>query len=147
MGTVHPMQLTPTIAVHMTAALGALVVGPLALWARRSARQRPHLHRAFGYAWVTLMVVAATSALFIRDFRLPNIGGYTPIHLLVPVTFTSLFFAFRYLVRNDIAGHRKTMQGLYFGACVAAGAFTLLPSRYLGQLVWGQWLGLIPLTT
>lgn len=147
MGTVHPMQLTPTIAVHMTAALGALVVGPLALWARKSASQRPRLHRAFGYAWVTLMVVAATSALFIRDYRLPNIGGYTPIHLLIPVTFTSLFFAFRYLVRNDIAGHRKTMQGLYFGACVAAGAFTLLPSRYLGQLVWGQWLGLIPLTT
>jgi uncharacterized membrane protein len=30
----------------------------------------------------------------------------------------------------------------YFGACVAAGAFTLLPGRILGQLVWGQWLGL-----
>jgi len=141
------MQLTPTIAVHMTAALGALVVGPIALWARRGSTQRPRLHRAFGYAWVTLMVVAATSALFIRDFRLPNIGGYTPIHLLIPVTFASLFFAFLYLVRKDIARHRKTMQGLYFGACVTAGAFTLLPGRYLGQLVWGQWLGLITLTT
>jgi hypothetical protein len=26
---------------------------------------------------------------------------------------------------------------------VVAGAFTLLPSRFLGNLVWGQWLGLI----
>jgi uncharacterized membrane protein len=34
------------------------------------------------------------------------------------------------------------MQGLYFGACVVAGAFTLLPQRYLGSLLWGQ-LGLI----
>jgi hypothetical protein len=24
-----------------------------------------------------------------------------------------------------------------------AGAFTLLPGRFLGQLVWGQWLGLL----
>ncbi len=140
------MQLTPTIAIHMTAALGALLIGPVALWARKGSAQRPRLHRAFGYAWVTLMVLAAASALFIRDYRLPNIAGYTPIHLLVPVTVWSLVGGFWYLARKDIVRHRKTMQGLYFSACVGAGAFTLLPSRYLGQLVWGQWLGLIQIT-
>jgi len=31
------MQMTPLIAVHMTAALGAIATGPLALWARRAA--------------------------------------------------------------------------------------------------------------
>ena len=136
------MQLTPVIAIHMTAALGALVTGPIALWARKGAAQRPRLHRAFGYAWVTLMLATAISALFIRDFSLPNIAGYTPIHLLVPVTFFGLFGAFWFLAKKNIAGHRKTMQRLYFQACIGAGAFTLLPSRYLGQLVWGQWLGL-----
>jgi uncharacterized membrane protein len=35
------MQLTPVIAIHMTAALGALVTGPIALWARKGAAQRP----------------------------------------------------------------------------------------------------------
>jgi uncharacterized membrane protein len=35
------------------------------------------------------------------------------------------------------------MLGLYLGACIGAGVFTLLPSRILGQLVWGQWLGLL----
>lgn len=54
------MQLTPIVAVHMTAALGALATGPVALWARRSRTQHPKLHRAFGYAWVTLMIVTAT---------------------------------------------------------------------------------------
>jgi len=140
------MQLTPTIAVHMTAALGALVLGPVALWARRGAQQRPRLHRAAGYAWVTLMIVAAVSALFIRDFRLPNVLGYTPIHLLIPITFGSLITAFWHLSRRNIRGHRLSMQGLYLGACVGAGLFTLLPGRYLGELVWGQWLGLMPLT-
>lgn len=136
------MQLTPLIAVHMTTALAAIATGPIALWARKGRTQHPRLHRAFGYAWVTLMLVAATSALFIRDFELPNIAGYTPIHLLIPVTFFMLFTAFRFLAHNNITGHRKTMQRLYLGACVVAGGFTLLPGRYLGHLVWSQWLGL-----
>lgn len=134
------MQLTPVIALHMGAALAALAIGPVALWARKGATQRPRLHRLAGYTWVVLMVVTALSALFIRDFQLPNIAGYTPIHLLVPFTLFSLCGAFWFLARKNIAGHRKTMQQLYFGACVGAGAFTLLPGRYLGQLVWGQWL-------
>lgn len=136
------MQLTPLIAVHMTAALGALVTGPVALWARRGRRQRPRLHRAFGHAWVTLMLVTALSAVFIRDPSLPNVAGYTPIHLLVVVTLAGLFMSFRFLARGDIAAHRKTMQGLYVGACLVAGILALLPSRFLGHLVLAQWLGL-----
>jgi uncharacterized membrane protein len=137
------MQLTPLIAVHMTAALAAIATGPIALWARRGGTQRPKLHRAFGYAWVTLMLVAATSAIFIpsRD-GFPHLGPFGPIHLLVLVVYFSLFGAFWFLAKGDIRGHRKTMQGLYIGACVVAGGFTLLPSRYLGNLVWGS-LGLI----
>ena len=135
------MQLTHTIALHMSAALGALLIGPVALWARLGKRQRPKLHRAFGYAWVTLMLVTALSAVFIRDYQLPNVAGYTPIHLLVPLTLYGLFGAFWYLHHKDFDKHRSAMQKLYFGACVGAGAFTLMPQRYLGQLVWGHWLG------
>lgn len=137
------MLLTPLIAIHMSAALGALVLGPVALWARKGARARPRLHRAFGYAWVTLMLASALSAVFIRDYSLPNVAGYTPIHLLVPVTLVALFGAFRFLARGNINGHRKVMQKLYFGSCIVAGGFTLLPGRYLGNLVFGQWLGLV----
>lgn len=131
------MQLTPVIAIHLSAALGALALGPVALWARRSRTQHPRLHRAFGYAWVTLMLATAISAVFIRDFRLPNLAGYTPIHLLVPLTLLGLVGAFWKLAQRDIAGHRFVMQQLYFWACIVAGGFTLLPDRYLGRLVWG----------
>ncbi len=137
------MQLTPLIAVHMTAALGAIAIGPVALWARRGAKQRPKLHRAFGYAWVTLIVAAAISAIFIRDYGLPNIAGYTPIHLLIPVTFYFLFRAFQWLAQGNIAGHRKAMQQLYISAFLVARGFTLLPNRYLGNLVFHQWLPLV----
>ena len=131
------MNLTPVIAVHMTAALGALAIGPVALWARSGARPRPRLHRAFGYAWVTLMVVAALSAIFIRDHRILNIAGFTPIHLLVPLTFATLVGAFRALALGQIARHRKLMRSLYWGACVVAGAFTLMPGRYLHGVLFG----------
>ncbi|MEO6623742.1 MAG: DUF2306 domain-containing protein [Burkholderiaceae bacterium] len=137
------MQLTPIIAVHITAATLAVATGPIALWARKGREQRPRLHRAFGYAWVTLMLVAAFSSVFILDFSLPNLAGYTPMHLLVPVVLGMLFAAFRFLSLGSINGHRKTMQRLYLGACVVAGGFTLLPSRYLGQLLWGEWLAIL----
>jgi len=136
------MQLTPVIAVHLSAMLGAVAIGPFVMWARRGAIQHPRLHRAFGYAWVTLMLAASASAMFIRDYTLPNIAGYTPIHLLVPVVLAMLFGAFYMLARGNIRGHRYFMVGLYIGACLLSGAFTLAPHRYLGQLVWGQWLGL-----
>jgi uncharacterized membrane protein len=139
----NAMNLTPLIAVHLSAALGSVALGPVALWARKGAKQRPRLHRAFGYAWVTLMAATAVSAIFVRDFHLPNLGGYTPIHLLVPVTLLALIGAFYALAKGNIRGHRATMQCLYGGACLVAGAFTLLPGRFLGQLVWGQWLGLV----
>jgi uncharacterized membrane protein len=136
------MQMSPVIAVHMTVALAAIATGPVALWARSGPHPHPRLHRAFGYAWVTLMVITAVSAIFIRDHSLPNLAGYTPIHLLVPVTLLSLFGAFWKLGQRDFAGHRKIMQRLYFFSCLVTGAFTLLPQRYLGQLLWSQ-LGLI----
>ncbi|MDB5896083.1 MAG: putative rane protein, partial [Rhodoferax sp.] len=129
--------------VHLTTALGALVTGPVALWARRGRTQRPRLHRAFGHAWVTLILATALSALFIRDWTRPNIAGYSPIHVLIPVTLGMLFLSFSHLVRGNITGHRKLMQRLYVSTCIVAGGFTLLPSRYLGHLLWSDWLGLV----
>lgn len=137
------MQLTPTIAIHMSLALTAVAIGPVAQWARLGRTLRPQIHRAFGYAWVTCMLGAALTGLFIRDFHLPNVWGYTPIHLLIPLTLFTLYRAFRYLSENNITGHRRSMQWLYFWACIVTGAFTLLPGRFLGQRVWGEWLGWI----
>ena len=131
------MQLTPTIAIHMSAALSALLIGPWALWARQGARPRPRLHRAAGYAWVTMMLAAAITGIFIRDFTLPNLWGYTPIHLLIPLTFTSLFFGMKAMLEKRHEAHRKTMQKLYWLGCVTPFIFTLLPSRLLGSWVFG----------
>ncbi len=130
-------MLTPIIASHMTFALSAVAIGPFALWTRLGATVRPRWHRAFGYAWTTCMLGAAVTGLFIRDYNLPNIAGFTPIHILIPVTFFSLWRAFSYLSQGKIRRHKLTMQWTYGMACVGAGVFTQLPVRYLGQMLWG----------
>lgn len=135
------MSLTPLIALHLSVALAAVVIGPFAFWARLGRTVRPRWHRALGYAWFSCMAVTVLSALFIRSHDLPNIAGYTQLHLLVPATAFLLYRGLSAVMRGDIALHRRTMLRVYIGACLVAGAFTLLPSRYLGQLIWGQWLG------
>ncbi|UWE18869.1 DUF2306 domain-containing protein [Herbaspirillum huttiense] len=135
------MSLTPLIALHLSVALAAVVIGPFAFWARLGRTVRPRWHRALGYAWFSCMAVTVLSALFIRSHDLPNIAGYTPLHLLVPATAFLLYRGLSAVMRGDIALHRRTMLRVYIGACLVAGAFTLLPSRYLGQLIWGQWPG------
>ena len=133
------MTLTPVIAVHVSFALGALVLGPVALTARKGSP----LHRASGYAWVVLMLGAAISSAFIRDFRLPNLMGYTPIHIFTVATIVGVTAAVIFAVRRNIAMHKRIMWRTYVGGCVGAGLFALLPSRLLGDLVWHQLLALV----
>jgi uncharacterized membrane protein len=136
-------DFSPVIAIHMTTAILAVLVGPWAIWARKGGVQRPKLHRAFGYAWVTCMVIAAISAIWISSPHVPNIAGFSAIHLLIPFTLVMLVVAFRALALGNIRVHRITMVNIYIGACIVAGAFTLTPKRFLGNLIWHQWLGWI----
>jgi uncharacterized membrane protein len=137
------MFLTPLVAIHMTCALIAVAVGPVALWARLGRRQHPIVHRAFGYAWVTLMILVAVSAIFIRGGSGPRWAGFSPIHLLIPFVLLNLAAAFYALSRGRVEAHRRHMQYTYFGSCVVAGLFTLVPGRLLGDWLWHTTLGLI----
>ncbi len=127
-------SLSPQIIIHLAAALAATVIGPLALMARWRT-QRPKLHRAFGYAWVTLMLITALSALFIHS-HFPMWGRFSWIHLLIPVTLIGLFGAFWFLAKGNVRAHKFTMLSLYTSACLITGALTFLPDRFLGQFIW-----------
>jgi uncharacterized membrane protein len=131
-------DLAPAVLVHLFLAGGALAVGPVALALRKGSRG----HRGIGYAWVTLMAGAALSSVFIRDFRLPNVFGYTPIHLLTVATFVGIGLGLRHIANRNLTRHRRTMQ-LTYVAALLAGAFALLPTRYLGSLIWHHTLGWI----
>ena len=129
--------LSPAVLLHLCFALCAVLLGPVALWARKGSRT----HRMFGYFWVGAMVGSAVSCLVIHGGGLPNIAGWSPIHLLSVGALVGISTSVWQVSRGHIAAHRKTMQRTYLGACVVAGLFTLTPSRFLGDLLWHQTLG------
>jgi uncharacterized membrane protein len=97
------MQLTPLLAIHIAAALSAVVLGPFALWARLVGKARPKLHRAFGYAWVTMMLATATTAIWVKtDVVKPRWNGYSAIHLLIIVIYVFMVIGFWCLSRGNI---------------------------------------------
>ena len=132
-------SLSPAIVVHLVFAASALVLGPVALSARKGSR----FHRSLGYAFVTLIVGASLSSIFIRDFKMPNLWGYTPIHILTVGALVGVGMALVAIARRNFAWHKRGMWSVYLGACVGAGVFALLPGRYLGDLLWHHALGLV----
>ena len=132
-------ETRPLIALHLSAALLALGVGAVVLARRKGTAS----HKALGWFWTVLMFATALSSVFIRDYRLPNLAGYTPIHFFTVSTALGLPWAIVQIRRGHVDAHRRMMRGLFVGGCVIAGMFALLPGRFLGSLVWKHMLGLV----
>lgn len=130
-------QLPVATQIHLLTASAALVLGPVALWLPK----RTPGHRAMGYLWVLVMLGAAISSLFIHDFRLPNIAGYTPIHGFTAAAFVGLGLGLWHISRRNVARHQRVMR-ITYASVVVAGLFSLMPSRFLGGLVVMQVAGL-----
>ncbi len=81
------------------------------------------------------MLLVALSSLLIHELR--QWGSFSLIHLLSVFTLAMLPVGIYFARQHNVVGHRKTMLGLFFGALVIAGAFTLLPSRILGRMMFG----------
>jgi uncharacterized membrane protein len=121
------------ILTHMLAAFAAIALGAAMLRARKGT----FAHRVAGRGWVVLMLVTAISSFWIRSN-----GSFSWIHLLSVAVPVLLAFAVYFAIAGRIVRHQRLMIGIYVGALGVAGAFTLLPHRRLGQIVWSS-LGLI----
>lgn len=120
-----------TIQIHAYAALGAFVLGVVQLAGVKGTT----LHRALGYVWSILMLVVAVSSFWIHGMRLW--GPWSPIHLLSVLVLVMLPLAILHARRHAVQRHRYTMIGLFSGALVIAGLFTLVPGRIMHQVLFG----------
>jgi uncharacterized membrane protein len=136
---VQLLQRHPVIFFHLVTALAALLLGVLILARRKGSGS----HKALGWIWVALMGSTALATAFIRDYNLPNLAGITPIHAFTLLTAVNLPRGIWAIRHGNVAAHRKCMTGLYVGACLLAGVFTLLPGRFLGRLLWHHALGVV----
>jgi len=126
------MSFPPLVLLHIVTALGALVFGGIALTMKKGTTQ----HRIIGRLWVALMLTTA-----LVSFGIKTHGHYSWIHLLSVVTLVAVSASLYAAVRGRIRAHQRGMRSMYIGLAVA-GAFTLLPGRLLGDLVW-QSVGLV----
>lgn len=122
------LDASPIIQIHAFAAIAAFALGPIILISRKGDTR----HRVLGRIWAVSMVVTIASSFFIFGIRL--IGPFSPIHLLSISAAYGLFQGINFARRGNIPAHRKSMQGLYFGALFIAGAFTFLPGRIMSQV-------------
>jgi uncharacterized membrane protein len=124
------LNASPLVQLHLTAALAALALTPVMAVMRKGTAR----HKTFGWIWVGAMAITSVTAL-----GLPSAfhgWRFSPIHALSLVTLFSLTMAIRARRAGNIAKHRGYMIGAAAGL-VVAGAFTLLPHRIMGQVVFG----------
>lgn len=126
------MEFTPLIITHIVTATAALVFGGITLAMRKGTQA----HRLFGRLWVVLM--AATALV---SFGIQRNGHFSVIHLLSAGTLIGLTASIYAVMHGRIHAHRRGMTATYVGLAIA-GAFTLLPQRRLGNLLWSA-VGLI----
>jgi uncharacterized membrane protein len=131
------MTLAPLLAaslvvqIHAFAAMAAFALGLVQFAAPKGTLP----HRTIGWIWVVLLAVIAISSFWIHEIRL--IGPFSPIHLLSIFTLAMLPFAVLHARRHRVERHRKAMTGIFLGALVVAGLFTLLPGRIMYAVVFG----------
>jgi uncharacterized membrane protein len=127
-----PLTSAPlAIQIHASAALAAFVLGSVQLARLKGTPS----HRALGYVWVGLMLIVALSSFWIHDLRLW--GPWSPIHLLSIFSLVMLPLGIHYARGHRVRGHKLTMLGLFAGALVIAGIFTLAPGRIMYRVVFG----------
>jgi len=118
------------IKVHFFTVVPAFFIGT---WMIFLSTKGAPVHRAMGYAYFGLMGTTAFAAFFIRS----STGGFSFIHLFIPLTAWAIFSAYRAIKRGDVQGHRYSMYGLYVGGLMIAGALTFLPGRRMHEVFFG----------
>jgi uncharacterized membrane protein len=132
--TLDPLLAAPAVVqVHAFAAMAAFVLGIVQFAAPKGTLP----HRTLGYTWVALMLVIAASSFAIQGMNMRNWHGFSLIHLLSISVLVVVPLAVLAARRHHVGRHSKAMIGVFAGALVIAGAFTLLPGRIMHRVVFG----------
>lgn len=117
----------PAIWIHLVAALAALGMGAMVFLRRKGT----DAHRWMGRTWAVLILVTAISTYWIRMN-----GSFSWIHGVSVFTLVGLAGGVYYPITGQVKRHRFVMIRLFAGSLVIAGAFSLLPQRLLGNMLW-----------
>ena len=124
----HHYNKLPVI-IHVIAVLPTLPLGGWLLLARKGTA----LHKRLGKVWLVLMLITATSAIFIQSS-----GGFSWIHLFVPMTVHAAWKVIATARRGDIQAHKRHLVFTYLTALMLPGiAAFLIPGRLMNVMLLG----------
>ncbi|MBT7604438.1 MAG: DUF2306 domain-containing protein [Kordiimonadaceae bacterium] len=131
------------IYAHAFFALAAVPVGLYIFFTKKGTKQ----HRFIGRVWVFCLLIVSLTGLFITSPMTDTVfnpGWYSWIHLLIPFTIGNLIYSIysiRLFKKTRLEKHKNahiySMIGVYFGALMVAGAFTLMPGRMFHEILFG----------
>ncbi|QYE35347.1 hypothetical protein KZX46_05005 [Polymorphobacter sp. PAMC 29334] len=111
---------------HLALIATALALTPVMLIRPKGSRS----HRVLGWVWASAMILTALSSLLIRD---TNHGNFSLIHILSVWVLLQMPLLVWRARKHDVAGHRRGVRGIVFGALLIAGFFTFPFDRLLGH--------------
>ena len=124
------------IYIHAFFALIAVPVGLYILLTKKGTQK----HKLTGRIWTLFLLIVSFTALFIQAI---NPGEYSLIHLLIPWTIGSLIYSIwsiRKFQKTKLQKYKKahmySMIGVYVGALLVAGVFTLMPRRLFYEILF-----------
>ena len=124
-----------SVKIHLATVVPAFIIGT---WQIFFSRKGSVGHRTLGTVYLALITVTAIDALFIHTLMPQAPLGFSPIHLLIPLTLFGVTVALLAARQHDIRRHRNAMIGVYVGGMLIAGSLTLLPGRILHAVVFGN---------
>ena len=124
----HPNVRNLAIMLHVSTVVPAIPLGAYLLLAPKGGKR----HKQLGKAWLLMMVTTACAAFFIRTG-----GGFSFIHIFVPITLWSSYKVITSARRGDMKTHKKEILGLYLGALTIPGIVAFaLPGRLMNVLLF-----------
>lgn len=119
---------------HLSTILPAALLGGLLL---AFAKGTP-FHRLLGKIYMVLMLLTAMITLFMTAEVGPTLlNHFGFIHLFSVLVIVTVPRAYIAAKNHNVQSHKYSMLGMYVGAVLLAGSFTLMPGRYLHELLLG----------
>jgi uncharacterized membrane protein len=132
----QPLLNAPlAIQLHFVTVVPAFFLGG---WQLLASRKGSPSHRLIGKIYLALMSVTCVAAFFVPSFSSFSIGTgpirLGLIHLFIPLTAHGIWQTRRALRAGNIAVHKASMRGVYFGGLIIAGLLTFLPGRIMYRM-------------
>ncbi|MEQ9231705.1 MAG: DUF2306 domain-containing protein [Cyclobacteriaceae bacterium] len=119
--------------IHLSTIIPCVIIGTVLLLIKKGTP----IHKKAGRVYMILMLFTAVITLFMpAKVGATFLGHFGWIHLLSFLTIWTVPTAYTAIKKGNVKSHKRKMIILYFGAIIIAGVFTLMPGRYLNDLLF-----------